>query len=469
MGVKMTFSIEQALAEFFDNSGGGGVGYGGTYVVSGPITDGGSGGSGGGGGGTTDGGVVDGGFETVTDDNGLTYLVDSNGNVVAGVAYLENGTAIYFRYDGQEANNPDYDFYSDPIWVNLPENYDVLELEEQRLDQYMPAEFRVFWGDGTHFWHWIDPYTGALSPTRVRLPSPEDPTDGQDETIEPEGGDTVEKGAFVITSGNTSLVITTTLGTFGNDMLSGGGILSGAEGNDGLTGSAGADFLDGGAGNDWLDGGPSGDILDGGAGWDVLSYQSAASGVIVNLTTNANGGAAAGDVISNIEVLQGSNFADSLTGIDNGNGNGVQLYGEGGDDTLTGKGGGDYLFGGSGADTLDSGFGCDVLNGGAGADVFRFSTALGAGNVDTVQDFSVAEGDRIVLSWDMFAAAGYQYLSGAAFTLGPAATTTAQRIVYNQSTGELFYDVDGSGAAAQVTFAVIASHQQLSAQSFYIW
>jgi hypothetical protein len=35
----MTFSLEQALAEFFDNSGGGAA-YGGTYVVSGPITSG---------------------------------------------------------------------------------------------------------------------------------------------------------------------------------------------------------------------------------------------------------------------------------------------------------------------------------------------------------------------------------------------------------------------------------------------
>jgi hypothetical protein len=142
----MTFSIEQALEAFFNNSGGGGVGYGGSYVVSGPITGGGSSGTGGGGGTSSDGGVVDGGFESVTDENGLTYLVDSNGNVVAGVAYTQNGSAIYYRYDGPEANNPDYDFYSDPILMNLPETYDVLDLEEQRLDQYLPAEFSMFWG-----------------------------------------------------------------------------------------------------------------------------------------------------------------------------------------------------------------------------------------------------------------------------------------------------------------------------------
>jgi hypothetical protein len=117
-----------------------------------------------------------------------------------------------------------------------------------------------------------------------------------------------------------------------------------------------------------------------------------------------------------------------LTSLDRGGGSGAQLYGEGGDDGLVGKAGGDYLFGGAGNDTLDSGFGSDLLNGGAGADTFRFSTALGAGNVDMVQDFSVAEGDRVVLSRSVFAAAGYDALASSAFALGTAATTASHRV-----------------------------------------
>jgi Ca2+-binding RTX toxin-like protein len=35
-------------------------------------------------------------------------------------------------------------------------------------------------------------------------------------------------------------------------------------------------------------------------------------------------------------------------------------------------------------------------------------------------------------------------LAGTAFKLGAAATTAAHRIVYNQATGELFYDADGT-------------------------
>ncbi|WP_285892590.1 M10 family metallopeptidase [Microvirga terrae] len=254
----------------------------------------------------------------------------------------------------------------------------------------------------------------------------------------------------------------------GLDRSNGSGVqLYGEGGDDGLTGKGGGDALFGGAGNDWLDGGPGGDLLDGGAGWDVLSYQSATGGVVVDLTGNQNGGAAAGDQVSNIEVLQGSNYADTLTSVDRGGGSGAQLYGEGGNDTLTGKAGGDYLFGGSGGDWLDGGFGCDVLSGGAGADTFRFSTGLGAGNVDTIQDFSAAEGDRIVLSRNVFMDVGSGALSSASFSLG-AATSFDHHILYVQSTGELFYDVDGSGGVAAIKFAMLAAGTTLSAANFLV-
>ncbi|MBQ0820763.1 calcium-binding protein, partial [Microvirga sp. HBU67558] len=152
---------------------------------------------------------------------------------------------------------------------------------------------------------------------------------------------------------------------------------------------------------------------------------------------------------------------------DRGGGSGAQLYGEGGNDTLYGWGGGDYLFGGSGNDWLDGGFGSDVLNGGEGLDSFAFTSALGTGNVDTIQDF--AAGDTIALGSAVFAQAGSYNLAGTAFKLGTAATTTAHRIVYDQATGDLFYDADGVGGAAQIKVAVLANHAQLSAANFLIW
>ncbi len=259
-------------------------------------------------------------------------------------------------------------------------------------------------------------------------------------------------------------------GNDGSDTLNGGAggdVFKGGAGNDDLAGGAGADILNGGTGHDWLDGGTGADLIDGGEGWDVASYQSATSGITVDLTSNANAGAAAGDKVLNIEVLQGSNYADTLTSVDRGGGSGAQLYGEGGNDTLYGWGGGDYLFGGSGNDWLDGGFGSDVLNGGEGLDSFAFTSALGTGNVDTIQDF--AAGDTIALGSAVFAQAGSYNLAGTAFKLGTAATTTAHRIVYDQATGDLFYDADGVGGAAQIKVAVLANHAQLSAANFLIW
>jgi hypothetical protein len=67
-------------------------------------------------------------------------------------------------------------------------------------------------------------------------------------------------------------------------------------------------------------------------------------------------GEAAGDVLTGIENLRGSGFAD----------------------TLVGDGGVNELFGGDGADALWAGDGDDVLNGGAGADLLQ-----GQGGRDT--------------------------------------------------------------------------------------
>jgi Ca2+-binding RTX toxin-like protein len=160
------------------------------------------------------------------------------------------------------------------------------------------------------------------------------------------------------------------------DGRDGADTIHGWTGHDAVHGGDGNDSVYGGEGNDWLSGGDGADLLDGGADWDTVSYLGATSGVVVDLTTNGNGGAAAGDVISGVEVLQGSHFDDRLTSIDRGHGQGGQLYGEGGSDQLYGKNGGDCLFGGAGNDWLDGGFGGDILTGGDGLDYFAFASAL---------------------------------------------------------------------------------------------
>jgi Ca2+-binding RTX toxin-like protein len=164
--------------------------------------------------------------------------------------------------------------------------------------------------------------------------------------------------------------LTSVLGANGS-----GSELHGAGGGDILKGQNGGDRLYGEEGDDTLEGGAGSDILDGGNGWDLATYINVAGqGVTVDLSNNANNaGGALGDTLVDIEVVQGSNQADTLTSIDRGGGTGAELHGAGGADTLTGKGGGDRLFGEAGNDILRGGAGGDVLDGGADSDTAVFS------------------------------------------------------------------------------------------------
>ncbi|OQW55470.1 MAG: hypothetical protein A4S14_12520 [Proteobacteria bacterium SG_bin9] len=100
-----------------------------------------------------------------------------------------------------------------------------------------------------------------------------------------------------------------------------------------------------------------------------VSYSQSGSGVTVNLATGAVTGGAGADVITvgTVNGIQGSNFADTLTGDDNNN----FIDGGSGDDTLNGAGGVDNLLGGVGIDTLNGGDGNDTMTGGAGNDTIN--------------------------------------------------------------------------------------------------
>jgi Ca2+-binding RTX toxin-like protein len=293
-----------------------------------------------------------------------------------------------------------------------------------------------------------------------------------------------------------------------------------------LTGGAFADFfigdgvanrLDGGAGDDILIGGLGSDVLIGGAGLDTASYEDNFGAVFVNLASGQGfGNAAQGDSYSGIENLTGGAFADVFIGNSAVN----RLDGAGGDDILIGQLGGDVLVGGAGSDTasyednfgavfinltlgqgfgnaaqgdtyqsienligsvffdtfigdgaaniLAGGRGNDTLTGAGGADVFRFDTALdGVINVDAITDFNAVD-DTIQLDDAVFAALGLGTLSASAFATGTSATTAAQRIIYNAATGNLFYDPDGSGAAAQTLFATVQNNTILSNADFIV-
>lgn len=174
----------------------------------------------------------------------------------------------------------------------------------------------------------------------------------------------------------------TASGGDGNDSLDGG------TGNDLLSGDGGTDVLFGGDGTDTLIGGLGSDAIDGGEGFDVASYADQTLSVTVTLgegtAIGTAAGAAAGDILTNLEGLTGSSANDALTGNSVAN----RLAGGTGDDTLSGLGGRDVLDGGGGNDSLDGGDDKDLLRGGIGIDRLN-----GGGDDDLIHGGE--EGDRL--------------------------------------------------------------------------
>ncbi|MBY8977069.1 calcium-binding protein [Rhodobacteraceae bacterium NNCM2] len=203
-----------------------------------------------------------------------------------------------------------------------------------------------------------------------------------------------EAGSAVVTAGATYVMNVSVTGQafnnatvqVSNDNIDGGSgedYLNGMGGNDTIDGGAGADSMHGGSGNDTIIGGAGADIIDGGDGVDILTYQNSVSAVTVgNGGSGANlGGDAAGDSVTDIEIIIGSNNNDLLFG----GGGAVTLFGADGNDGLIAFGGDDVLFGGNGNDELivqDVGVSAGAkFDGGADNDVLTIATS-------SDQDFS---------------------------------------------------------------------------------
>jgi hypothetical protein len=162
-------------------------------------------------------------------------------------------------------------------------------------------------------------------------------------------------------------------------------------------------------------------------------------------------------------TLTGGNGADTIRA---GAGDDV-LTGGAGNDILWGELGNDTLLGGIGLDTLIGGLGNDILTGGEGNDFFLFNTAIGAQNIDTITDFM--SGDQIQLSKAIFKTLTNGAVTEAQFYLGTAAHDATDRIIYDQSTGVLLYDADGTGVKAAVQIAIIGSTEHPALQATDLW
>jgi hypothetical protein len=206
-------------------------------------------------------------------------------------------------------------------------------------------------------------------------------------------------------------------------------------------------------------------------GWGTIISNVTATLIAYNVSIENGNGGAGGDTIS-------GNVARNQI---NGNAGADKLSGLGGSDVLNGGAGVDQLVGGAGDDVLRGSFqddvlaggaGADTLNGGAGSDRFVFDTAVTAANADQIADYSALV-DFLSLSRSRFAqiqtAAG-ESLAAEEFHAGTngIAADADDRIVYNTSTGELFYDRDGNGPAAPIKFATLGGAPQIDAEDILI-
>ena len=270
------------------------------------------------------------------------------------------------------------------------------------------------------------------------------------------GSDTVSY-FFATSAINVTLALVTaqTTGGSGTDTIASIENLFGSNYNDTLTGNVHANTLSGGAGDDTLDGGSGADRLVGGAGADTYYVDtpadlvtetdatpaggidtvisSAANAVLTanveNLRlTNAGAANGTGNALDNIiHAGSGNNALNGGAGVDTlsyayattgvrlylgqhvaqntyGSGYDIQvsfenLTGSAFNDELGGDASGNVIDGGAGADYVLGSDGADTLTGGAGADDFTYmvtgESTLAV--LDTIVDFSHAEGDRIVI------------------------------------------------------------------------
>ena len=203
--------------------------------------------------------------------------------------------------------------------------------------------------------------------------------------------------------------------------------------------------------------------MTGGAGSDRY-YVDDASDVVIEF---ASGGTdtvyttASYTLANQVENLV-INGADALNGTGNTGSN--RLTGNAMNNVLTGLAGNDRLVGGLGDDDLRGGIGRDILTGGAGADEFQFAE-WGSANYDSIVDFVSAD-DTIGLDGAAFGLV-LGALDASAYAFGTAATDSAHRILYNQATGDIYFDADGTGAGARQLVASVVDGTVVTYEDFF--
>jgi Ca2+-binding RTX toxin-like protein len=147
------------------------------------------------------------------------------------------------------------------------------------------------------------------------------------------------------------------------------------------------------------------------------------------------------------------------------------LNGAAGDDDLRGQDGNDYLRGSSGSDSLNGGDGADRLYGGSGNDFFVFNTPLSAASADRIGDFGNVSWNNDAFQLEnavMKKLGSTGALNAAFFRLGKVALDSNDCVIYDKTTGKLFYDANGNSSGGVTLIATLLNKPILSAADFFV-
>ena len=262
-----------------------------------------------------------------------------------------------------------------------------------------------------------------------------------------------------------------------------------------IAGGLGADTLLGGAGGtEFVYEVPgevqSGEVIDGGVGNSAIADIDVGFGVSFDFTgaTISNVGGLVFENDGTTATFTSSQIQSIGTVVDDNNGLGsnqtliiratavdlsavtFQSWSATNQVLIEGTAGSDHLVGGDVRDVIDGGPGKDTLIGGPRVDTFVFDSRLNRlTNVDHITNFVHGQ-DKIALSHHIFGA--HLLVSANTFYAAPhanAAVDTADRIIYNKTTGGLFFDSDGRGGAAPSSSPFSVRIRQVSASMISSW
>ena len=192
-------------------------------------------------------------------------------------------------------------------------------------------------------------------------------------------------------------------------------------------GNASDNIITGGAGNDTLLGGGGADSFIGGGGTDTVAYDDSTVGVTLNFKTGVHSGIAAGDTYTDIEVIRGSQYADTFLG-------------------------------GAAADKFDGGTGIDVADYSQSA--YGVSLTLGASGVGSgTGTGGDAEGDSF---------SGIEKIIGSAYNDVFVANTNSTGFTVQGGAGDDVYVLNNATYGAIVELAGGGIDEVRTSQGYYI-